>query len=214
MEEGILRKLRQEIDQGITTEKQVVYILHLIRKMLEKTKGQWEKKEFSFLEFHCNWVLHTSMDRPFAQKFLELVEPGHKEMKRGVRIEELSLSPRQKEDFKNIRLEPRSEIAILLDFLRFRKQLIEFLIKYNLPVFVYYDLDWVEFLYLYGCVIQDCPITVPAKYGCSFEVVHLNVKSYHLYDDASKEDRYWRVFELTDKDGTNGVVYRYDSVKD
>jgi hypothetical protein len=56
----ILEKLANEIRKDIHDECQVVYILSLIRKILE-IDGQ--ETEYKLLNFYCNWVLHSKMNR-------------------------------------------------------------------------------------------------------------------------------------------------------
>src|SRR5260370_1442382 len=56
----IIRKLSEELDKGITTEVQVVYVLAGVRKVIERDKVEGQ---YADLRFHCDWVLHSSMDR-------------------------------------------------------------------------------------------------------------------------------------------------------
>lgn len=69
----ILDKLSGELRKEITSELQVVYILSKIRKFLE-----WENKqgEYKTLNFYCNWVLHSKIDRaePVSKILTEFIE--------------------------------------------------------------------------------------------------------------------------------------------
>ena len=66
----IFSKLAQALDEDITTEAQVVYILSRLRKYLEIT-GQ--KKTYKDLNFYCNWALHSKLERtePVAEALLD-----------------------------------------------------------------------------------------------------------------------------------------------
>lgn len=56
MTEEIIRKLKMEIDRGIRTEPEVMYLLAQIRKLIERDD---KTAEYSGLDFHCDWVLHS-----------------------------------------------------------------------------------------------------------------------------------------------------------
>jgi hypothetical protein len=64
MTPDIIRKLTAELDQGITTEVQVVYLLAGIRKIIERDNVG---DRYSDLKFHCDWALHSRMDRAAAK---------------------------------------------------------------------------------------------------------------------------------------------------
>ena len=69
----IFSKLAQALDEDITTEAQVVYILSRLRKYLEIT-GQ--KKTYKDLNFYCNWALHSKLERtePVADALREFLQ--------------------------------------------------------------------------------------------------------------------------------------------
>lgn len=64
MRDEIIEKLRKELNTGITTEPQVVYLMAGIRKLIEHDNLQ---AKFPALNFYCNWVLHTKLERGFAK---------------------------------------------------------------------------------------------------------------------------------------------------
>jgi hypothetical protein len=59
-QEQIIEKLNKELENNITKECQVVYILSRIRKILEIED---KKTEYKYLNFYCNWALHSKIDR-------------------------------------------------------------------------------------------------------------------------------------------------------
>jgi hypothetical protein len=64
---GIISKMTAELDRGITSEVQVVYLLAGIRKIIERDKI---RDQYSDLNFHCDWALHSSLDRAAAKAIL------------------------------------------------------------------------------------------------------------------------------------------------
>lgn len=66
--QAIVGKLQSELERGITSEGQLVYVLVEVRKLLEITH---RKDRFPALLFHCDWALHSHMDRPGALRVLQ-----------------------------------------------------------------------------------------------------------------------------------------------
>lgn len=69
----LLEKLSKVLEQDITSEVQMVYILTRIRKVLELQKI---KSNYPILNFFCNWALHpeisdTNPISEFLQKIIE-----------------------------------------------------------------------------------------------------------------------------------------------
>jgi hypothetical protein len=69
----IAHKLSQELTQTITSERQVVYILVELRKLLEK-KGLLKEERFRALRFCCDWTVHSKLDRDTANIITELFD--------------------------------------------------------------------------------------------------------------------------------------------
>src|SRR5579872_1229998 len=65
---AIVDKLKTELEKGITSEVQLVYVLVEVRKLLEITH---RKDQYPALLFHCDWILHSHMDRPGALRVLQ-----------------------------------------------------------------------------------------------------------------------------------------------
>jgi hypothetical protein len=59
MVNDIKEKLLTELSEEINTERQVIYILSRIRKILESDK---KKKKYKVLNFYCNWALHAEIE--------------------------------------------------------------------------------------------------------------------------------------------------------
>ena len=110
----IIRKLAEELNKGITTEVQVVYELAGVRKLIERDKVE---DQYADLRFHCDWALHSSLDRAAAKAILRqfdaaqpLLQAGHK-----------------------LTSELKSEIDRISKMRSFEEELARFLPAYNLP---------------------------------------------------------------------------------
>jgi hypothetical protein len=71
MLQEVIRKLRDELIQPITSERQVVYLLVELRKLID-LNGDAEK--FFALNFYCDWAVHPMMDRKGAARIVERVD--------------------------------------------------------------------------------------------------------------------------------------------
>src|SRR5438445_8979575 len=68
----IVEKLKLEFDGQITSERQVVYILVEIGKLLEHDKA---KGTYPTITFYRDWVVHTKLDRSaFADNLVRLFD--------------------------------------------------------------------------------------------------------------------------------------------
>jgi hypothetical protein len=81
MTPDILRKLTAELAQPITSERQVVYILCQVRKIVDRDPN---RQRWNSLKLYCDWAMHTdltfdSRTRPFIQQiedfFLATLSP-------------------------------------------------------------------------------------------------------------------------------------------
>ena len=146
----IIRKLTSELDAGITTEVQVVYVLAGIRKLIERDKVSDQYKN---LKFHCDRVLHSSLEGKAAKDILKKFDAAHPFLRNGV---ELHLLPP----------ELRSEIDRIFKMRSFKEELSRFLEVYDLPPLTKNRPDgWPHFLHLYTRVIEDIPLVVSLPGG-------------------------------------------------
>lgn len=139
----IIRKLEAELTTGIKTEVQAVYLLVQIRKLIERDQRE---KQYAMLKFHCDWALHSKMDRTSAKAILKLFDDAQV-----IRIaNKLAVS------------EPlKSEIERITQMHSFEEELQNFLAVYKLPPLTKKRSDgWTHFLHLYSKVIEDIPLVV------------------------------------------------------
>jgi hypothetical protein len=142
MQSAIIPKLERELAEPVSTERQVVYILVEIRKLLELTGSQ---KRYDALYFHASWIVHTNMDRGIAAKLLKYFDQAYPLLKDN-QLHEL----------------PPDLYRAITDAISLRHledQLKEFLVEYGLSTSIVEE-QWTAFLRLYASVIEDCPLVV------------------------------------------------------
>jgi hypothetical protein len=83
---NIIDKLRDHINAGITKEADALYLLAELRKLLEQ---QGVKKDYEYLTFHCDWVVHPKLSGPMAQRILKQFDEANIHLKNGLHIHEL-----------------------------------------------------------------------------------------------------------------------------
>src|SRR5258708_6215532 len=145
MTPDIIRKLAGELDAGITTEVQVVYLLAGIRKLIERDKIE---TQYAGLKFHCDWALHSSMDRAAAKAILRRFDAAHALLRGNIELHTLPS-------------DLRIEIDRISKMKSFDEELAKFLMAYGLPPLTQNRSDgWTHFLHLYTKVIEDIPLVV------------------------------------------------------
>lgn len=149
-EPTILEKLRCELAQEITTERQVVYVLAEIRKLLELRD---EKDTFFALNFHCCWALHTRMDKTGARRILEKFDEAH-----AAAIAAGGTRP------ENVPAGLWSEVLDTMMYVKFAGELEKYLALHNLPAALVQSMArWTQFLSLYTDIIEECPLQLAAQ---------------------------------------------------
>ena len=77
MKPDIIEKLRDELREHIHSERQVVYILAELRKLLELESlarieaGSPSDTSYFALQFYCDWAVHVRLDYSGAQRIVE-----------------------------------------------------------------------------------------------------------------------------------------------
>ena len=57
MQDELIRKIQHVLDRRITNETQVVYLLVVVRKLMDR-----DHHRDPILRTFCNWVVHTSLE--------------------------------------------------------------------------------------------------------------------------------------------------------
>jgi hypothetical protein len=199
----IIRKLAIELDSGITTEVQVVYVLAGIRKIIERDEIAIQ---YAALRFHCDWALHSRMYRAAAKAILKQFDAAYALLRTG------ELPP---------------EINRISQMKLFKKELVRFLSTYGLPTLTQRRSDgWVHFLHLYTKVIEDIPLVVSAPatakkrshtdQGRPQHISHVTVGCEEARetrkDSYGNEEMMFKVtWNIRDRDGQCGEIFIINS---
>jgi len=57
---AIIEKLKTLLVFGLSTERDALYLIVEVRKLLEQ---QQAKKRYEYLTFHCDWAVHPALCR-------------------------------------------------------------------------------------------------------------------------------------------------------
>jgi hypothetical protein len=196
---SILRKLRQELAQEVTTERQVVYILAEIRKAIEQAG---ELKNYYALDFYCSFALHTRMDRAGAQRILQRFDKAYPLL-----AKKQALPP-----------ELRREIQQTIKLERFSRELETFLTANNLPTRLFTEPDgWAKFIHHYGNVIDECELVIKGDGAKLKSIDRVTVRletATKTLDTSFGSELLFRLRWISHgKDGTSGehfVIFGFD----
>jgi len=138
MEEQILRKIRGELERGIKSECQVVYLLVEIRKLMDKSNVP--RHSYESLRLYCDWVVHVDIDRnAVAKRIVRTADDIFAKLIRG------SLADHETSVLKRV---------FSLDV--FREELGQFLEENRMRRFS--GSEWNAFAACFLNVIEDCPL--------------------------------------------------------
>ncbi len=190
---SILKKLQEELQLDVTSERQVVYILVEIRKAIEQAG---ELENYHALDFHCSFALHTRMSRAGAKRILERFDKAHPLL-----IKEQELSHDLQE-----------EIDQTTKFERFHDELKTFLTANSLPTGLVSKADaWARFMHLYGNIIDECELVLRSDDAhlqfIDRVVIHLETATKVLESELGNQLLFRICWTCYGKDGTCGDHY-------
>jgi hypothetical protein len=193
---AIIRKLTKELEDGITSEVQVVYLLAGIRKLMER---DGIKSQYPYLTFHCDWVLHSELQGKTAQDILRKFDAAH------------PLLRDHNVELHDLPGDLRTEIDTISKMSSFEKELSSVLTKYGLPPLTATRQDgWPLFLHFYANVIEDIPLLVQdtvANPAQNISKVVVNVREAVLNADMLFQVT-WTIY---DKNGQSGTIFVINS---
>jgi hypothetical protein len=208
---AIIKKLTKELDAGITTEVQVVYLLAGVRKLMERDEVE---DQFPNLKFHCDWVLHPKLQGTGAKAILRKFDAAHPLLKGGVKLQKLPA-------------DLRGDIERISKMRSFQKELDRFLDEYGLPPLIKNGDDgWAHFLYLYAKVVEDIPLSFEGKTKkkkggqgppagapkhISQVTVHFQQAKETLKHPYGEEVLFAVTWVIQDKNGESGSIPVYNS---
>jgi hypothetical protein len=159
MKPDIIEKLRSELREPIHSERQVVYILAELRKLMElETIDRIEAgapvgNSYFALKFYCDWAVHVRLDQAGAQRIVQRINEYQRFM------EDLSSPARTVVDPAFLQ-----ELNQSLQLTKFREQFSAYLNSHGLDVGIATDKErWAAFLTHYSRVIEDAPLISEAK---------------------------------------------------
>src|SRR5947209_10607472 len=140
MKDELLKKIERTLNEGISTEKDVVYFLVEVRKLMDR-----ERYEDSVIRSFTNWIVHIELGQE-REGTTDLL----KEFDEVVRM--------RKEENKGSLCPPHCS------FETFRRNLGGLLETSGLPSkLVEHEKSWMIFARLYSSVVSDCPIKFTAS---------------------------------------------------
>jgi len=191
----IITKLQNEIAAALEKEAQVVYVLAEIRKIIEQ---EGTEANYKYLVFHCNWALHSKMDRAMAQEVLAHFDEAHAILGSGVELDDLPADLQR-------------EIEVISGMTKFKEELSVFLQSHQIT-----DLttnrpnSWPHFLHLYAGIIEDCPLVIKENNSVS-NVTKVTVHLEKARQQVSGQNYYKISWEVTDRSGTSGEIFVINS---
>ena len=161
MKPDIVQKLEGEFDEPIRSERQVVYILAEVRKLLElesiaRDEARVHPDDSYFaLKFYCDWAVHVRLTQSGAKQIVRRFDEYQKFLDDAASLGEASGIA----DDKLLR-----ELDQGLQLSKFRNQFGALVASHGLkPSLVTNEEHWIEFLIYYSRVIEDAPLTSMAS---------------------------------------------------
>ena len=148
MKSDIVRKITNELNQEIVSERQAVYILVELRKLLE-LQGLDRDARYRALIFSCDWAVHPALNRESAKLITLLFDRYETSYrKEPVGVSQAGIP----------------ELVEFCDHSRFRQQFIEACEQNDIPALAVRDDGWWHsFLVQFSEVVRDCPIEAKAE---------------------------------------------------
>jgi hypothetical protein len=187
----IAHKLSEELAQTITSERQVVYILVELRKLLEK-KDLLKGERFKALRFCCDWTVHSKLDRDSAKTITELFD-RYETM---YRCEPVGVS--------------QAGIPELVEFCehgRFRQQFIAACQTVDIGSSAISDDEWWRaFLAQFSEVVRDCPIEAKPRGTTYVKRVTASAIDPNSIGIFNKQFAIFWMWECRDRDSPGSAV--------
>jgi hypothetical protein len=176
----ILRKLEAELNLPLESERQVVYLLVEIRKLMDRD-GVPDTK-YQQLRLFCNWAVHADLSNTVVKHTLGFLNSVARELVSN------SLTPEQKLKCSEI-LSLDSAHGEFLEFIR--------AYRLNLRVpHVFQPLWWASLLRQYVHIIADCPLIFRGKDIGSKCIKTATITGYEVTDTSGLGSQWDCIFEL------------------
>lgn len=186
---SICTKMQSLMNDGITMECHVVYLLTCIRKILEQEDPN---SQFDLLKFYCDWALHSKLKGRTAQSVLAHFNEGHASL-----IDAQSNLP--------IPIQNISKFSDLINDIK------EFLQTHSVSLPDYSSSDWSRFIFLYASVVEDCPLIINANITPGSQISKVTAK-VEFAEEIKSAQQYYKVrWIITDAAGNEGELFVINS---
>ena len=145
------RKLTIELQEAVTSERQVVYILVQMRKLMDRTAEELNSPSYPTLRLYCNWVAHIGLSFGEARTLVAQANDLYP------RLMAENTSPTEKAGFWET-----------YTFAALRADIDRFILTHRLPAITH--ANWNNFITCLLPVLEDCPLTVEAKQANPLEI--------------------------------------------
>lgn len=177
------------VNDGITEECHVVYLLACIRKILEQEN---QNSDFKLLKFYSDWALHTKLQGDTAQNILSYFNNVHS---------------RLLNDDDNL----PAEIQDVSKFYNLIEGVKKFLESHSVSVPEHTSLNSSKFISLYASIIEDCPLIINPHISRDSQITKVTVK-VEFAKDVHHDQQYYKVrWVITDAAGNDGELYIINS---
>lgn len=145
---AIIEKLKRELQENITAERQVVYLLVEVRKLIESSQ---DGAKYKALKFCCDWVAHPVLKGTEAQNIVRQIDE----------FQRLTGAMSNLPFGQKLTVDTRffGKLGEILRLSRFRRELGDYLNLQGIDSSIAGDdRKWTNFLKYYAGVIEDCPL--------------------------------------------------------
>ncbi len=172
MKAKLTRRIREVLSQPLTPSAMTSFLADT-RKLLEAVGAT---KQYKALKFHCDWVLHTKMDRGIVRDLLKEFDE----------IWDGWITHR-----RHIPKDFADSLANRIGFYGFEQELRQFLGKYGIQLPAADSREiWLPFEKVYCEIVEDCPL----RYSdAKHPLKHINgarVKTYRMSEDPEEKELY------------------------
>lgn len=186
---SICTKMQNLINDGITKECHVVYLLTCIRKILEQEDPN---PDFELLKFYSDWALHSKLQGRTAQNVLSYFNQGHSLLVNG-------------DDNLPTEIQNISKFNNLIEDIK------KFLESHSISLPEHTTSNSSKFISLYASIIEDCPLIINPHISENSEITKVTVK-VEFAEEIQHDQQYYKVrWIITDAAGNDGELFVINS---
>ncbi len=186
---SICTKVQNLLNDGITKECHVVYLLTCIRKILEQED---QNSDFELLKFYSDWALHSKLQGHTAQNVLSYFNKEH------------SLLVNGDENLP-------TEIQNISKFNNLIEDVKKFLEIHSISVPEHTSSNSSKFISLYASIIEDCPLIINPHISKGAQITKVTVK-VEFAEHVQHNQQYYKVrWIITDTVGNDGELFVINS---